>query len=120
MAIISLDNSSNIGIETVTIISGVNESPVIQPAGRVLIGIRTPATVDGSQLSFKISTSSNGSFLDYYNAANELVIVEMASNRHIGLIGYDFSGTNFFKLVSITLTAEDRDYGLVFKGYGGA
>ena len=112
---------TNYRFEIVAILNGENESDVIQQInGETLVGISTPATVDGTELQFKMSESKSGIFKDYYTADGAQVTITMAASRWIGLEGTDFSGAVFFKLVSVTPTAADREFILMFKGYGGA
>lgn len=115
----NIDNT-NIRIETVTILNGQNDSEIIDQHGRVLVGIVVPSSIDGTQLSFRVSTSEQGSFNKYVNSLGDEILVEQSENDHIGLLGDDFSGTQYFKLRSVTVTTSDRIYKLVMKGYGGA
>jgi len=115
----NIDNT-NLRFETIKILNGQTESPIIEQKDRVLVGIKTPIAIDGNNFTFKISESSSGTFVDYYNGNGDQIIITTAVNRWIGILGTDFSGTQYIKLVQGAVSTADRDYILMFKGFSGA
>ncbi len=112
--------NTNLEIIDVTIPNTQQASAIITQGDRTLVGISTPAAIDGTQLSFRIATSETSIFKSYHNAAGTEVFIEMGVDRHIGIEATDFSGTQYFKLFQVTPATADRTYQLIFKGISGA
>lgn len=104
-------------IVQVVIPSGANSVSVTPPAGYNLKAIQTPASFEGTTLTFDQGYASPGSRL--YNAGTEYVVTSGAS-RYIVLDNPDFfNGPNYLKIInnvsgSPSNVAADRTLYLFF------
>jgi hypothetical protein len=99
----------------VKILSGQTESEAINCRGTVLVGIKTPAALTGTSMTFKVS-DTNSDFKDYYNAAGNQVTVSMPVDKRIGIKPVDFAGVQWIKIVSSSAEAADREFTLLMRG----
>ena len=99
----------------VTIASGQTVSEAVDCMGGVLVGIKTPATLTGTSMTFKVS-DDGVAYVDYYNAAGNQVTASMPSDKRIGFEPVDFAGIQKIKIVSSSAEVAERKFILFFRG----
>lgn len=99
----------------VKIASGQTESEAIDCRGGVLVGIKTPAALTGTSLTFKVS-DDGVSYVDYYNALGGKLTITLGTNRRIGIEPVDFAGIQKLKIVSNSAEAAEREFTLFLRG----
>jgi hypothetical protein len=99
----------------VKIASGQTESEAIDCLGGVLVGIKTPATLTGTSMTFKVS-DDGVAYIDYYNAAGNQVTSAMPVSKRIGIEPVDFAGIQKLKIVSSSAEGADRLFTLFLRG----
>lgn len=92
---------------TATIADGQTESTVISLDGTSLVGISFPSTFDGTNITFKVCDTSDGTYLDYTNTAGTLVTAVAGANKAMGIIPADFAGYNYIKVIAVTPQTGD-------------
>ena len=98
------------GIRTATIALGETTSNAIPLRGRMVLGLRIPATIEGTAITFTASEEFAGTYADVYDSNGNQVSVAVAASRFIGLSGSEadaVSAAPFIKLVSNAAGGEN-------------
>jgi hypothetical protein len=95
-------------IQRARVANGANDSEVYQAENFISFGVITPATIDGTQMRFKVSRD-NSTFIDLYDEFGTQRTITIAANRGIPLPD-ELAAWKFFKLVQVTAAGADRDY----------
>lgn len=100
---------------TATIANGQTISDAISSLGKTLVGLITPAAFTGTIITFQISMDGT-TYKTFYNSAGAIATVTVGVDRHIGLVPADFAGARFFKLVSGSSEAAEREITVILRG----
>ena len=102
--------------QDVVILSGQSESQPFQPKGTTPTKIYMPASFDGTQLTFLLSSDNGVTYLPYYNVDDVEVIYSVTQGRVYGLATIDLYGVTHMKIVSDASESADRTLKLVVRG----
>jgi len=97
------------GIRTATIALGETTSNAIPLRGRMVLGLRIPATIEGTAITFTASEEFAGTYADVYDSNGNQVSVAVAASRFIGLSGSEadaVSAAPFLKVKLVSGSAE--------------
>lgn len=94
--------------QVVTIANGQTKSAAIALAGVSILGIVTPAAIDGTTLTFEVSADGT-TYVPLYDSTNALVSLTIAASRGYYLAPAIFAAWRYAKLVATQSTA-DRIY----------
>ena len=95
--------SNEISRIEVTIANSGTESTVADVRHKVLVGISTDSAYDTGNITFSVSPTLEGEFLDAYDAdADQIVINSVAASRFIPVTHGGIQGFQYIKLTSAT------------------
>lgn len=103
---------------TVTIANGGTTSAAIPVQRRMVLGLRTPATLTSSAMTFLGSEAFDGTFAAIYDSDGTQISVAVAASRSIGLHGSEADAVSawpFIKLVFGSAEGGARDIVVVMK-----
>lgn len=98
---------------TVTIASGQTTSQAIDVGEWLIAGIRTPAALTGTTMTFTGATKEAGTYLAIRDSAGTAISVTVSADDHIVIEPQTFAGVQWIKLVSGSSEAADREITLV-------
>ena len=99
--------------KTVTIPSSGTLSDAFDTGGGKISAIIRPATIDGTNLSFQASETSDGTYNDVENAFGNVMTIAKGSSPVIQLSPDDFRGFRYFKLKSDTTETAAREFKII-------
>lgn len=99
------------GSVAATIANGQTKSAAVALIGVSILGIVTPAAIDGTVLTFEVSADGT-TYVPLYDATNVQVSVTIAASRGYYLDPAIFAAWRYAKLVATQSTA-DRAYTLL-------
>ena len=98
------------GVRTADIALGETTSQAIPLRRRMVVGLRIPATIEGTAITFLGSEAFGGTYAAIYDSDGTQVSVAVAASRFIGLAGVEadaVSAAPFIKLVSNAAGGEN-------------
>ena len=84
-------------------------SGAVDLEGVTLLGIKTPAALTGTAMTFQISHDGT-TYTALYNTSGSIVGITVAASRYIGSLREDFEGFRYLKLVSGTTEVAERTF----------
>lgn len=99
---------------TITIATNTTVSAAVDLGGCTLVGVRTPAQLTGTSLSFQAVDEAGNSLAVHKTDGNALSLT-VAAGRHIPLDPKDFQGIWKIKLVSGSEEAANRTFTLLVR-----
>jgi len=95
-------------VQRARVLSGQTDSEPFQAEDFRVFGVVVPATIDGTQIRFKVS-HDNVTFVDLYDNAGAQVTITVAANRGVQAPAA-LEAWKFFKVVQVTSATANRDY----------
>lgn len=92
------ETPSVLSVSTVTIALGQSTSSTVYLGGTALVGIRTPAALDGTTMTFSVSTDGV-TFVPLFNSAGQ-VSITVAVSRLIAIDPVNHFTYQYLRLVS--------------------
>lgn len=86
----------------VTISSGAAITSAIDLVGRTLVGIIMPAAWTAASLTFEMSDTAAGTYVDVYDISEAELEITVAASRYLALDPVNFFGVNYLKVRSGT------------------
>jgi hypothetical protein len=93
----------NVVVHNVTITSGGATSAASQDIGNMtLLGVRTPATYDGTTMTFTCCDTAGGTYDTVYRDDGTAYTVTLAASRYTAVDYTKFLGARFLRVVAGT------------------
>lgn len=93
-------HKNSYGYQSATI-NGGTASGAIDLLENTLIGLRIPASMSGTLLTFKAAEKEDGTYIDLYDKDNAQISVTIGTSaRHYQLDPVRFAGVRFLKIIS--------------------
>jgi hypothetical protein len=105
-------------IRTVTVLSGLTESDLLELGVYTLVGIVTPVALTSSSITFKGCDTRTGTFVPVYDDLGNQVNVIVAASRAIGVAGAKadvLAAFDYLKIVCGSAEGADRTILVVLK-----
>lgn len=99
-----------------TILSGQQESSVIQCGGFVLCGVKIPAAFTGTTLTFEMCDTVGGTYVPVNGVDGSAISYTVAQGNYYAIDPKDFQGINFLKIKSGSAEGADRALVVSMKG----
>ncbi len=97
------------------IANGVQSSAAIATGGLSLCGVKLPAALTGTSITFEMSETIDGTYVPVYNSAGA-VTYTVAVNRYVSINPNDFQGIAFLKIKSSAVELGARTLICSMKG----
>ena len=68
-------------VQNLTMASGARVTEAIRIGDAVLVGFSTPAALTNTSFTFKVCTTKDGTFLDLYDSAGNIVSITVTTSR---------------------------------------
>lgn len=107
------DWQSKLEAQSVTILDSQTTSSAVDLYGTNVVGIIVPSGFDGATITFKGSTSIDGTFYDLFNSNDVQLTVNVTAGRMYQFNSADLAAIQYIKLVSDSAQSGDTALTLI-------
>lgn len=106
-------------VKTLTVLSGQQQSGILDVQGLSLLSIVTPAALTSTIMTLKTGGHSDGSgnpiVKDFYNVLGTEVQIQIAADRNIGIAAIDMAPVRFIQIKTDQVEVADRIFSLILR-----